>query len=140
MIPKPIIEAFSRQTGEITRNNKESVTRNISRLELNHNEQFVDFFLLYDLSGIVSKKEVELIDLCSPSDEILETTEWAKEVYELQDDFICLSSGEGEGFILLSRVDGKVYDVSVNNFDLLESHGVEPRWNSFYELIDWYLN
>jgi hypothetical protein len=60
-------------------------------------------------------------------------------VWELGKDFICLTNGEGEGFILYSKRDGKVYDVGIGEIEALEQGTVAPRWNSFYELIEWYL-
>lgn len=141
MIPNEIVKAMDSQDGEVKRLNaeKECINRNISLLGLENHNEIKDFFLIYDLSGVISKAEIELLDLCSPSDEILETTEWARDIYDVDEGFVCLSSGEGEGFILFSKYNGKIYDVSVSELGALEEGKVAPRWNSFYDLLIWYL-
>ena len=142
MIPQSIIEAIGEIGGEVDRPKSEmdDVSRNISLLGLSDDEPLSQFFNQYNLCGLISTKNFELLDLCFPDDEIYETTEWAKDVYELPDEFICLSSGEGEGFVLLSKSDGKIYDVSVSQFDGLSQGKVESKWDSFFDLIDWYLS
>jgi hypothetical protein len=141
MIPELIIESLVNIDAEVDRDKDEieDVSRNINLLGLSHDGQISQFFNRYKLSGIISTKNFELLDLCRPDDEIYETTDWAKDVYELPDDFVCLTSGEGEGFVLFSKTDGKVYDVSVSQFDDLSQGKVEPRWDSFFDLIGWYL-
>ncbi len=142
MIPKVIVEALNSLNGEIERseNEKDDVTRNIPLLGLEDNSEFSEFFMSYNLCGVVSERSIELLDLCFPSDEIFETTEWARDIYELNGAFICLSSGEGEGFILLSKINGEIYDVSVGDFSDLAEGKLSSKWASFYELINWYLS
>lgn len=141
MIPRSIIELLVNIDAEVDRDKSESkdVERNIALLGLNGEEEMSHFFKRYDLGGIISNKNFELLDLCGSNDEIYETTDWAKDVYELPDGFVCLTSGEGEGFVLFSKIDGKVYDVSVSQFDDLSQGKVESRWNSYFDLIRWYL-
>jgi hypothetical protein len=80
-----------------------------------------------------------LLDLCSPTRQFAETTDFGRDIYGVPGNYICLSSGEGEGFILYSISDRKIYDISVSELDDLEQGKVEPRWNSFFDLIEWYL-
>lgn len=56
---------------------------------------------------------------------------------EVTEDYVCLTSGEGEGFYLYSITDRKIYDVSVDELDDLEAGKKEARWGSFYELLEW---
>lgn len=142
MIPKSIVDALKAQDGEVERIPEDvpSVITNIEALGLGGHTDIEEFFSAYDLAGIASNKEIELLDLCSPSDEILETTEWARETYEVGKGFLCLTSGEGEGFVLYSKANRKVYDISVDELPLLKDGQISPRWHSFNELIEWYLS
>lgn len=141
MIPKNIINALQAQKGEVERvpEQMSSVSSNIEALGLGGHTEIEEFFSTYDLAGVSSSREVELLDLCSPGDEIRETTEWARDIYQVGQDFVCLTSGEGEGFVLYSKVDRKVYDISVSELPALENGNVSPKWQSFFELIEWYL-
>jgi hypothetical protein len=142
MIPNKIVDALLAQNGEVQRlpGEKSLVSSNIKSLGLAGHEEIEEFFSSYDLAGVSGGREVELLDLCSPSNEILETTEWAKDIYQIGENFVCLTSGEGEGFILYSKTDRKVYDVSVSEIPALKDGQVCPNWNSFFELIEWYLS
>ena len=101
-----------------------------------------EFFAAYDLCAILSGPDiyVELLDLCSPTRQIEAATEFARNVYELHPDFIALSSGEGEGFILYSKRDGSVHDVDISDFDKLRNNELAPAWPSFNALMEWYLS
>lgn len=141
MIPLSIKDTLGGMDGEIDRNENEivDVKRNLEMLGLKEDEQISQFFIRFNSCSIVSKRDFELLDLCFPNDEIFETTEWAKDVYQLPKDYICLTSGEGEGFILFSKIDSKIYDVSVSEFSSLALGKVNARWESFFELMTWYL-
>ncbi|WP_145115884.1 hypothetical protein [Botrimarina mediterranea] len=109
-------------------------------LGLSGDQQVREFFQNYNLSGVLSNRSHELLDLCSPTSQIIEATDFGRDTYGISENFVCLTSGEGEGFILYSKVDGKVYDVAVNQLDELEAGKIKARWQSFVELIEWYLS
>lgn len=141
MIPRSIVDAMSRQVGLVNRseNDAERVLASLAELGVSDHEQLKEFFLAYKLSGVLSKRETELVDLCSPTPQILETTEFGRDTFEVTDDFICLTSGEGDGFILYSKTSRKLFDVSVDELDAVESGERKADWESFYDLIKWYL-
>ncbi|WP_317055807.1 hypothetical protein [Roseovarius rhodophyticola] len=115
------------------------VEDSLIELGLEEHDQVKVFFEKYKLGAVLSKQLTELMDLCSPTRQIFRTTEFARDIYELPDGYICLTSGEGEGFILYSLLDRKVYDLSVTQFKDLADGKCEATWNSFFELIEWYL-
>lgn len=81
----------------------------------------------------------EISDLCSIDHEIFVNTKFGREVYGVPDDFICLTSGENEAFILYSKKDKKIYEAGVEGMDALRNGEIKPVFESFYDLIEWYL-
>lgn len=142
MIPENISNLLSKQPGMVDRDlhDNEKVHQCLNELGLLGHEQWNDFFLKYKLSGVLTNRSTELLDIASPSPQIAEVTDFVRDVYDVTEDYVCLTSGEGEGFYLYSIVDRKIYDVTVDELDELESGGKEARWDSFYDLIEWYLS
>ncbi len=142
MIPDTINNLMSQQAGQVKRFSSEieKVHECLRSLGVYEHEQLKEFFCQYKLSGILSNRSVELLDLCSPSPQIEEATDFGRDTYDITDDFICLTSGEGDGFLLYSKLDRKVYDISVSELDSLEAGDTECRWESFYDLIEWSLD
>jgi hypothetical protein len=141
VIPESITKKL-REFGDYARRPPEEVPEVIEcleELELMEHEQLREFFSEFDMEGVRSVQLVELMDLVSPGREVAETTFWARDMFELGDDFICLTNGEGEYFILYSKRDRKVYGVGIEEIEALERGAVAPRWESFYDLLEWYL-
>lgn len=69
----------------------------------------------------------------------MEATDFGRDAYEITEDFVCLTSGEGEGFLIYGKKDRRIYDVSVSDLDALEAGEAEARWDSFFDLIEWYV-
>ncbi len=142
MIPNFIEKLIKNQKGDYFRDSYkiELVQEALLKLNIKHHEEINAFFSTYNLSGVLSESSnVELLDLCSPTPQIFDATEFGRDVYDITEDYICLTSGEGEGFFLYSIEDKKVYDVNVEDLDALEAGKLEPRWNSFFDLMKWYL-
>ena len=133
---------MKQQIGSVERPRAELplVTDCIKTRGLQGHEQFTEFFQNYNLNGVTSSRLEELLDLCSPTPKILEATNFGRDIYGVSDNFVCLTSGEDEGFILYSRSNGKVFDVDVNRLDDLEAGKIEATWQSFFDLIQWYLD
>ena len=102
--------------------------------------EFAEFFGRYCLSAVLPKGVVELLDLSSPTPQIWEATAFARDIYGMPADAVCLTSGEDEGFVLFSTRDSKVYDLDVAQIKDYEGGRVPERWDSFYSLIRWYLS
>ncbi|MGH1432549.1 MAG: hypothetical protein ACRBB4_15710 [Neptuniibacter sp.] len=114
------------------------VVSNIQKLGIK-NVEFVDFFTCYDLSGVTSRRDIELIDIYSPSDAMIDATHWAQDMFDLGGQFVCMTSGEGEEFIVFSKIDGSVFEVGIEEIDELNSNQLRPKWKTFYDLIRWYV-
>jgi len=141
MIPDRIHQLISTQKGYYHRSPEERhvVRQQLLLLSISAESEFGEFFLAYCLTGVLSEQLTELIDICSPSPQILHSTEFGREVCGAGNDFIALSSWEGEGCILYSNSSGQVFDVGLSQLDDLNNGGVQSRWNSFFELMEWYL-
>ena len=142
MIPIEIVEGMkSGRHGAFERREeqKADIAAQLATLGLDNNDEVRQFFEAYNLNAVLSKQSLELMDICSPHPRVARATEFARDIYELGDGFVALSSGEGEGFVLLRTLDGAVFDVGVEQFDALEAGELEPRWASFFDLIIWYL-
>jgi hypothetical protein len=141
MIPETIRSAMSKQGPVVGRPPEEltAVQESLAELGLLEHDQVREFFEKYRLASVFSNQYTELLDLCSPTCQMADTTDFGKDTYGLTDNFVCLTSGEGEGFIIYSKSDRKVYDVSITEIEDLKKGNVEPRWDSFFDLIEWYL-
>lgn len=141
MIPDRIHQLISRQKGHYRREpeERELVRQQLLLLAVHEKSEFGEFFLAYCLTGVLSEQLTQLNDLCSPSPQILHGTEFVREVYEADNDFIALSTWEGEGGILYSKSSGRIFDVDASQLDDLNNARVQPRWNGFFELMEWYL-
>ena len=141
MIPDSIKSAMGNQQGTVQRvlSDLPKVAECLEVLGLTGDPQVKEFFESFQLSGVLSSRSQELLDLCSPTPQIAEATDFGRDTYEITDDFVCLTSGEGEGFILYSKTNGKVYDVAISQLDDLEAGNMEVTWQSFFDLIEWYL-
>jgi hypothetical protein len=130
------------QAGSVVRPDQQfqRAMSSLSALGIDRDTEFAEFFLNFRLSAVLSNQNIELLDLCSPTEQILGATEFARDIYEMPSEFICLTSGEGEGFIVYSKRDGKIYDIGVDEIDDLDNGITAARWDSFYELIEWYLS
>ena len=142
MIPATITQKMSQQAGNVDRDSTDldKVNQALATLGIEDHEQPKEFFTRFKLSGVLSNHPVELLDLCSPTEQIFEATDFGRDTYEMTDDFICLTSGEGEGFLVYAKENRKVYDVSVSDLDALEAGEKEATWESFFDLIEWYLS
>ena len=142
MIPTTIIQKMGQQAGNVDRDSADEgkVNEALAAIGIEDHEQPKEFFTRFKLSGVLSNHPVELLDLCSPTDQIFEATDFGRDTYEMTDDFVCLTSGEGEGFLVYSKQNRKIYDVSVSDLDALEAGEKEASWDSFYDLVDWYLS
>lgn len=141
MIPHRIVRLLQAQPGKYQRDLSQLplVQENLEDLGLLGHDQVRQFFESYNLSGILGKRPEELLDLCSPTPQIKEATSFGVDVYGVPDGFLCLTSGEGEGFVLYSTKDRAVYEVAIDQLDQLEQGEIKPTYSSFFELIEWYL-
>lgn len=141
MIPNEIRDLIRTHPGQVVRSADEipKVLSDLRDLGIKTDSQFGEFFLEYTLVGVLSRQNIELLDLSSPSAEILIATKFGRDVFGVPDGYACLTSGENEGFILYSISDEHVYDIGVAEIDGLAAGSISPRWDSFNNLLLWYL-
>jgi hypothetical protein len=140
MIPADIEELVATQPGNTSRVDSAKALKALEALGVQGDSELAIFFRRYQAAALVSKSSYnELLDPCSPSLQIGDATEFARETYELNDRFIAFTSGEGEGFILYELATGRVFDAAVDEFDSLEEGELEARWPNFFEFVRWYL-
>jgi len=65
-------------------------------------------------------------------------TRFVREVWELPDAFIALTSCEGEGAFLYDIASEAVYDFGLDARDEMISGTLTPRWPTFVAFLDWY--
>ena len=129
------------QSGNVFRgtNKLSDVEAALRALNIDSTSSFGEFFKRFNLNAVLSPGDYEVLDLISPSEQILAATKFAKEIYDLKGDFVALTSGEDEGFLLYEIGTGCVYDVDVEDLEKLESGDFSPGWNDFYSFVHWYL-
>ena len=140
MIPKSISDEMLRTRGNVLRKSESLVVEELRRLGVPEHSQFGEFFIHFQVSALSSAvSKEELMDLASPAPQIRSVTEFVHGVYDVPDQFICLTSAEGEGFYLYDRDSEAVYDVGVEDVQALAARTVTPSWRDFYTFISWYL-
>lgn len=142
MIPETIKAKIEKQPGEVHRDalSKARAQHALSKLGVDQESAFAKIYLEYDISAIHSNQTTELLDICFPDeDEILSATRFGREIYDVPEGYLCLTSGEGEGFFLYEIETGRIFDLDVDDMDVLSKDDRQARWNDFYELFEWYL-
>ena len=79
-----------------------------------------------------------LCEICEPAEDVLVGTSFVRDVWQLPDDYICLTSCQGEGCFLLSRTTGEIFDFSLADRESFLQVAV-ARWPSFLEFMRSYL-
>ena len=79
-----------------------------------------------------------IVDPSPPQKSLLRTAFFAREVWEVPEQYILFSTGEGEGGYLYNKEDGTVWDFTLGEQKLLGTNALR-HWHSFYEFMVWYL-
>ncbi len=141
MIPVDIEELMKAQPASFGRDDATEVLRELEALAVQPEDELAVFYVQYRAVNIHSRRtSEELMDPAFPTPQLASATEFVRETYEVGDEFLCLTSGEGEGFYLYEIGTGAVFDVNVGELDDLERGRLQPRWSSFFELLRWYLS
>lgn len=140
MIPSDIGTLMSIQMGDVVRHDLGDVRRQLAGLGILPGTEIHEFFEAYSVCSVRSEvSHEELMDPSHPSPQLESATAFARETYDVPERFICLTSGEGEGFFLYDLASNAIFDVGVDELDALEIGDVQPRWGSFFEFLRWYL-
>lgn len=141
MIPSDVRQLMSQQQGDTSRSDVGLAQSALAQLGVKRDSEFWEFYSEYCVSAVMSSVSTEeLMDPSDPGPQLADVTEFARETYELEEGFVCITSGEGEGFYLYSLAEASVYDVGVDELDDLEAGRIKPRWASFYDFMRWYVS
>ncbi|MBV7435633.1 hypothetical protein KRX19_11440 [Cardiobacteriaceae bacterium TAE3-ERU3] len=141
MNPKEQIEKLlSKQVLPVIEKNEEKrkKTQEILRsLGVREGSQFYELYSKYFLRHLDCRDGTpEIIDPLPESFE--RKTVLTREVWELPENYILFTTGEGEGGYLYETEEEKVWDFYlICREELFE--GTLPHWDSFYEFMVWYL-
>lgn len=140
MIPIQLKILVEQQSGKVQRTNREAVERALSNLNVPLDSDFAEFFLNYTITLFRSDvSEEQLCDIAEPTPEIALGTRFVHDVWELPEQFICVSSVQGEGAYLYDLKTGKVWDFELGSREVFLSGRQPAKWNSFFEFMTWYL-
>ncbi|MEO6677973.1 MAG: SMI1/KNR4 family protein [Pseudomonas sp.] len=141
MIPNELIQLIEKQPGDIHRIDKHSVTEALTALNISLDSELSEFFLNYAITFFRSNSSDEdLCDVADPSNEIAVGTNFIHEVWELPENFICLTSVQGEGCYLYDNNNGEILDFSLANRDDFLAGKQQLKWSSFFEFLIWYMS
>ncbi|WP_347903487.1 SMI1/KNR4 family protein [Pseudomonas purpurea] len=141
MIPERLVRLIEKQTGDIHTVDKASVTEALNRLDIPVNSEFAAFFLRYQVTFYESNSSyIELSNLGGPSHEIEMATGFIHEVWELPENFICLTGVQGEGCYVYDKHSGEVVDFDLAQRDAFLAGETALRWKSFFAFLTWYLS
>ena len=102
--------------------------------------QFAQLYLAYKLLSFQSDVSYEeLIDVAKPNRAVAVGTRFAHEIWGLPDKYVAFTSIEGEGAYLYDRENGQVWEFELASRDAFLAGMQQPKWNSFFEFMEWYL-
>jgi len=135
-IPEQLRNLILKQPGEIFRTDKEEVILELRKLGVNEESQLYVFFKEFVITFYPSTtSDEELTDIMHG---IFMSTEFVQETWGIPDQYICLTSAEGEGCYLYSKETESVYDFSLEDRENFILSPI-PRWKTFFEFLEWFL-
>jgi hypothetical protein len=141
MIPDRLIRLVEQQKGRIHRATPETVNKELDALCIPRDSEFGEFFRSYVITYFPSDvSDEELCDLIDPTPEIAAGTKYVRDVWDLSEQYVCLSSIQGEGAYLYDRYAGTVWDFDLALRDDFVGGKQKPRWMSFFDFMIWYLS
>lgn len=141
MIPRQLINLIEKQPGNIHRADTGPVIEALKALDISLESELAEFFLNYVITFFRSTTSYEeLCDIAEPSNEIEVGTSFIHEVWELPENFICLTTVQGEGCYLYDKKNGEVLDFSLAQRAEFLAGEVGQKWNTFFDFLIWYLS
>jgi hypothetical protein len=140
MLPIELKTLVEKQPGQVQRKNRAAAELALSNLKVPLDSELAQFFLAYTITlfqSVVSSEQ--LCDIADPTHEIAVGTRYIREVWELPEQFVCLSSVQGEGAYLYDLNVGSVWDFELGARDAFLTGRQSARWQGFYEFMIWYL-
>ena len=111
----------------------------LDELNIPKNSEFYEFYSTYYGRNLNYRGGASpIVDPSPPQKSLLRTAFFAREVWEVPEQYILFSTGEGEGGYLYNKEDGTVWDFDLGEQKLLGTDALR-HWHSFYEFMVWYL-
>jgi hypothetical protein len=108
----------------------------LDELGIDRQTQIAEFLMAYRLHAVKAVRGFrQLLDICEPVRHIRQTTEFTRGFFGLSDDFICLDTAEGEGYIVYSKSTGAIHEGGLPEVDALNARTLAPTWASFFDLM-----
>jgi hypothetical protein len=140
MIPAQLRELCEKQPGKIHRADRGEAQRALQDLGIPLQSEFAEFYLEYSPINFLSTTSYEsLSDVSEPTRQVEIVTEFAHEVWQIPSQFICFTSGEGEGGYLYNILDGSVWDFELSTRQEFLDGKQSPMFSSFFAFLVWYL-
>lgn len=139
LVPDKIQRLVLSQKGNVVRTARERARAELAKLGVREGSEIHSFFSEFQIGLFISRSSYEeLSDVCEPTPQIWVGTQFVRDVWELPEEFICLTSVQGEGCYLYSNVTESVYDFSLAEREQF-LRAPRPVWKGFFEFIEWYL-
>jgi hypothetical protein len=139
-VPTDIAVLMAAQRGAVRRSDPGAALEELLHLGVEPESQLAMFCAEYQVSPVSSSVSAEeLMDPVSPTRQLRGVTAFVRDTYEVPTDFVCLTSAEGEGFILYELSTGAVYDVDARHVPALTRGLLQPRWVDVFAFLRWYL-
>ena len=140
MIPDKLISLVEQQKGNIHRTMPEAVDQELDALGIRKDSELGHFFRSYVITFFPSEvSDEELCDLISPTPRIAAGTKYVHDVWELPEQYVCLTNIQGEGAYLYDRDTGAVWDFDLASRESFVKGTENLRWTSFFDFMIWYL-
>jgi hypothetical protein len=105
-------------------------------LGVDEESAFAQFFLECEGGFALGLGKKELLDIDGPAyPSIIDVTNFVHQAYSVPSHFICLTSPEGEGFVLYDKRTESVYDTGLDELPALLSGDLQPRWKTFFDYL-----
>lgn len=103
----------------------------LSSLDIPRQSELTHLYVNYGRHAVSGWYELNDVDT------LASWTDYAVTELEVPQDFVALSSIEGQGIVLLNRLSGAVYDVEYGQFEALGSGDLMPVANSIADYVRW---
>jgi len=135
MLPEDLKKAIRAHPGRVLREDVDDARTRLCELGVPMESTFAQFFCEFQGPFPFGSWIKELLDVQRFGPSILHVTQFVRDVYQVPSGFVCLTSPEGEGFLLYDMRTEAVYDVGVSQLDDLERGKLAPRWSSFIDYL-----
>jgi hypothetical protein len=136
MIPVEVKANIALQGLEMLRRDRQQAQQHLGQLGIKEESAFGQFFLEYEGGFSIGPKHKDMLDVVGPAyPSIGDATSFIHRAYGVPQNFICITSPEGEGFVLYDKRTESVYDTGLDELPALLSGDLQPRWQTFFDYL-----